>query len=170
MIEAQPELARLRLEQRAKAGANWFYWIAGLSLVNSIAHAAGSTWVLIAGLGITQVFDGVFNNATPAIKVVGILADVAAGSVFIALGYIARTQRAGFVAGLVLYSLDALIFLLFQEWLGLAFHVFVLFSISSGYTAFKVLSSPPPLLPKAPSLTSAPAIQVRPEDLQFRNR
>ena len=35
---------------RLKSGASWFYWIAGLSLINSISAAAGSTWRFIVGL------------------------------------------------------------------------------------------------------------------------
>ena len=36
-----------------KSGASWFYWIAGLSLINSIAAVSGGSWRFILGLGIT---------------------------------------------------------------------------------------------------------------------
>ena len=41
------------------SGANWFYWIAGLSLVNTILLYTGSEWVFVVGLGVTQLIDGI---------------------------------------------------------------------------------------------------------------
>ena len=36
-------LERMNIENRHKNGANWFYWIAGLSLINSIIrHRIGN--------------------------------------------------------------------------------------------------------------------------------
>src|SRR5881394_752088 len=32
-----------------KSGASWFYWIAALSLINSISAASGSSWRFIIG-------------------------------------------------------------------------------------------------------------------------
>src|SRR5216117_2936789 len=37
-----------------KSGASWFYWIAGLSLINSIVAFTGGQWAFLFGLGITQ--------------------------------------------------------------------------------------------------------------------
>ena len=42
-----------------KNGANWFYWIAGLSLVNSAIFAFGGHVSFIAGLAYTQIIDAV---------------------------------------------------------------------------------------------------------------
>ena len=33
--------ARMRIENQLKGGSGWFYWIAGLSLVNSIIGVIG---------------------------------------------------------------------------------------------------------------------------------
>ena len=46
---------RDRLERRVKSGANWFYWIAALSLVNSIIVMANGQWSFILGLGVTEI-------------------------------------------------------------------------------------------------------------------
>lgn len=51
------QMALLELENALKSGANWFYWIAGLTLVNTIAAMSGSTWRFILGLAITQIVD-----------------------------------------------------------------------------------------------------------------
>ena len=41
------------------SGANWFFWIAGLSVVNSLAAFFDVEWGFIIGLGITQIVDGI---------------------------------------------------------------------------------------------------------------
>lgn len=46
---------RQQLEQRMKSGANWFYWIAALSLVTSIISLAGGDWGFLVSLGVTQL-------------------------------------------------------------------------------------------------------------------
>ena len=32
------------IEARFKSGANWFYWVAALSLINSVSILSGSDW------------------------------------------------------------------------------------------------------------------------------
>ena len=32
-----------------RSGASWFYWVAGLSLINTIAAFSGSSWTFIGG-------------------------------------------------------------------------------------------------------------------------
>lgn len=153
-----PEMVRYRLEQRAKSGANWFYWIAGLSLVNSVSSLAGSSWGFIAGLGITQVFDALGASTGGVFKGVAAVLDILVAFGFIGIGALAHRRAAGFVVGLSLYALDSLIFLLGPEWIGLAFHVFVLFSVFQGYRAFRELRAlgPAPAAAPATGLGDAP--------------
>lgn len=155
MPDTNPELIRFRLEQRARAGANWFYWIAALSLVNSLALVLGTTWGFVAGLGVTQVFDGVFREAGPLGRTVNVLLDIGAAGAFISLGYAARRHRIGFLVGLGLYAADALVFLAVQEWIGFGFHLFVLWSIYLGYSAFQELSAASPEAPASPPSLAA---------------
>src|SRR5215471_16932506 len=54
---AAPAQAAAVSVARLKSGASWFYWIAGLSLINSVVSFTGSSWRFILGLGITQLFD-----------------------------------------------------------------------------------------------------------------
>ena len=59
-----PELATLRthltaLEQQGRAGASWFYWVGGLSLVNSAIMLFGGGITFVFGLGITSIADDV---------------------------------------------------------------------------------------------------------------
>jgi hypothetical protein len=46
---------RNALERRRRNGGQWFYWIAGLSLINAALAFAGQDWRFILGLGVTQV-------------------------------------------------------------------------------------------------------------------
>src|SRR3984893_6968137 len=46
-----------QLEAQSRRGALWFYWIAGLSLVNSVVAFAGLNWRFIIGFGMSQIVD-----------------------------------------------------------------------------------------------------------------
>ena len=48
---------KLKTEGRFRNGANWFYWIAALSLINTIIVFSGGDWAFFFGLGVTQVVD-----------------------------------------------------------------------------------------------------------------
>lgn len=135
------------LERRANSGASWFYWIAGLSLINSIVVLAGSQWSFILGLGITQVIDAVAHALGPIGRAVGLGLDLAAGGLFVLFGVFAHKRQAwSFVVGMVLYGLDGMFFLVAMDWLGLGFHAFALYCIFSGFRANQQL---PPLVPQA---------------------
>lgn len=144
--------------QRFQSGANWFFWIAALSIVNSVILLSGSDWAFVVGLGITQVFDGIAHaiaqeaqGSATAIKAIGFGFDLVAAGVFAGFGVLARKQFTwAFVLGMALYGLDGLLFLLFGDLLSIAFHVFALFCIFNGMKALGELrrlaadASPPP--------------------------
>ena len=138
-------VARHQLEARAKSGANWFYWIAVLSLVTSIISLAGGSWGFFISLGVTQLIDGIATGIATELgwgfKVVALVFDLIAAGLFALIGYFAN-KRYGwvFLAGMVIYALDALVFLLFRHWLGLAFHAFALYSMYGGYKATVALA------------------------------
>src|SRR5437016_14082822 len=48
-----PAAADPVLEKQLKSGGSWFYWIAGLSLINSAIALSGSGMRFILGLGVT---------------------------------------------------------------------------------------------------------------------
>src|SRR4051794_40879026 len=47
------------LVQQGRNGANWFYWIAGLSLVNSVILLTGGNTFFFIGLGVTMMADAI---------------------------------------------------------------------------------------------------------------
>lgn len=129
-------VVRVQTEARSASGARWFYWIAALSLITSLVILAGSNWVFFVSLGVTQVVAAVARKLGGAATVVAIVFDVVAAGVFALLGYFAVKQhRWAFIVGLALYALDALLFLLFRQWLALAFHAYVIYCLFAGYRA-----------------------------------
>jgi hypothetical protein len=142
--------ARAQAEKRLRSGAGWFYWIAGLSFVNSLVFWFGGRTSFLAGLGITQVVDaflsvlatemGMEGNAT--ITVAALVLDALGAGVFVVLGYLASKRfRWSFIAGMIVYALDAAILLAFSDFLGTGFHAFALFGLYGGIKALKQLAA-----------------------------
>jgi hypothetical protein len=123
--------------QQTLSGANWFFWIAALSMINSIIQLASGGFGFLAGLGVTQLIDGVAAGVSEqvggAATVIALLLDVMVAALFVGLGLFARKgQTWAFVLGMVLYALDGLIFLLVQSWPSFLFHLFVLYCLYRG--------------------------------------
>lgn len=141
--------ARLRLESQLRVGAGWFFWIAALSVINSVVLLVGGGWSFIIGLGATQVVDvvslAIVAQAEPeivtAVKVMAFVVDLSIAGVFVVFGMVARKRYTGiFMVGMVLYALDGLIFLLVQDYLSIGFHLFVLFGLLGGLRASRELN------------------------------
>ena len=122
--------------------ANWFWWVAGLSAVNSVATALESQYGMILGLGVTQIFDllmvGALQEASGTgetiVKAVHLALVAGAVGFFYLMGQKARQLKLwAFVLGMLVYAADALIFVYIQDWIGVGFHAFVLFMIWGGY-------------------------------------
>jgi hypothetical protein len=130
----------LRIQAQAKSGANWFYWIAALSVINSIMVLTGSGWSFIVGLGITQLVDGaaeaLIEEGVSNARVVCFAINLIIAGVFVLFGAFANRKHLwAFVVGMLLYALDGLLFLLVMDYLSIGFHVFVLFSLYGGLKA-----------------------------------
>lgn len=144
---------KMTLEHRMKGGASWFYWIAGLSIINTVITLSGSHWHFLAGLGITEVIDYLATKTGNAGMLIAIVLDTLAAIVFIFFGVFANKRNTwAFVVGMTFYALDGLIILLAQSWISLLFHGFVLFQIFGGLRAGNELkeleaSMPPVIVP-----------------------
>lgn len=170
--QAQVEAIHQRiLKQKSHSnGSGWFYWIAALSLMTSVISLAGGHWSFLAGLGITQVFDGfsiglMKSGAGPWVKGLSFFLDLLAASTFVFIGIFAkRGSKGAYITGMVLYGLDTLILLAFQEWFGAGFHVFALIQIASGFSALKWLNAPheSPVSPAPQAHGGAPLPETRP--------
>jgi len=135
------ELQKLALAKRIQSGANWFFWIAGLSLVNSVIALAGGGTRFILGLGITQMVDAIAQQASLGMSVPLVL-DLVATGMFIPFGLQARKRRNwAFLVGMILYALDGLLFVLVKDILGIGFHLFALYFIYKGMKANEQLGA-----------------------------
>ena len=162
------------LEQRSKSGARWFLWIAGLTIITSIVSLYGGGFAFFLSLGTTQFIDGMarglsqeFGDAT---KIVALVLDILVAGVFGLIGWLALKRHLwSFIAGMVLFGLDAFILLAFQIWISFAFHLLVVFWIFKGYQAARQLSElerqmklTPPPLPPAELNQVGPAVETAP--------
>lgn len=146
---------RLRTRSVFLSSANWFYWIAALSVLNTVLVLFATDWMMLVGLGVTYVGAWFFSEmgVLGVLLTIGSTAFVAA--FFALLGYFARQRKTwAFVLGIVLYAADGLIFLVFQDWLSLAFHVYVIYSIWRGFRLIKQVEDPE-VLPEIAALQPA---------------
>lgn len=151
------------LKARSSSGANWFYWIAGLSMVNSAIFIFGGNVHFLAGLGITELTDALVDvsiqqGLPTMMKAVSIGFALTAVVGFGLVGYFARKFfRTAFILGIVVYVLDSIIVLLLQDFFMAAFHAFALFGIIRGYLAcravkaFESAQSPSAVAPPPPT-------------------
>jgi hypothetical protein len=131
--------------RHSQSGARWFFWIAALSLINSIVSLANGHWNFLAGLGITQVISGLAIGLSEQLgtiaTVIAVALNLTVALVFVVFGLLAQKRHTwAFILGMVVYGLDGLIFLLVQDWLAIAFHAFVLYSLYRGLAANMKLS------------------------------
>jgi hypothetical protein len=123
-----------------KSGANWFYWIAGLSLFNSLIFFLGSDRGFALGLGMTEFIDGfgqVFAERMGEVyRYAAFALDIAVIGLFVFLGYSAGKRHAwAFIIGMLLFSLDGLLLLLVKDWLSVGVHLLALFYLMRGFQA-----------------------------------
>ncbi|HSB90261.1 MAG TPA: hypothetical protein VLD63_09590 [Anaerolineales bacterium] len=158
-MEAQPQQlqqdrslleAKMRLEVRARNGSGWFYWIAGLSLINSVIALSGATWTFLFGMAITQVIDGMSLGIQRSaglqgfnlVSLIALALDAVVALIVGVFGYFARKgNQTVYIFGMVLYALDAVVTLLFQDWLGFLFHLLALGGLWSGLAAQRKLTA-----------------------------
>lgn len=122
------------LQAHVKRAANWFYWIAGLSVINTVIMSSGGNARFVVGLGATQFLDAVAAHAGGAGATIAFILDALIAGLFVFFGVFAgKASKPAFIAGIVLYALDAAILIPFQDWFALAFHAFALWCISRGF-------------------------------------
>jgi len=133
------------------SGASWFWWIAGLSVVNTIMIHSGADRNFVIGLGFTLLADAIFKE----LKIIAFVLDAIAFATFAGFGILSRKGRLwAFVTGIVLYTLDAGIYVLGQDWMSVAFHGLALFYMIRGakalHVALKAAAMAPPALAPPP--------------------
>ena len=137
-VDQRIAVSRMVAAARARAGAKWFYWIAALSIINSIVVIAGGNFHFVVGLGITSVVDAFAKRVGSAGSVLDVIINGFVAGLFVLFGTFAvKAQKWAFVVGMMLYVLDGLLLLRLRDFLGVGFHAYALFAIYRGYTAAK---------------------------------
>ncbi len=155
------QAAIVELTRRMKSGANNFYWIAALSVINSLVLEFGGNSYFAVGLASTLIVDSIFvgiasemPDAGIIVKLIGLAISIFIAAIFVLFGFFAnKGKRWAFIVGMVLYGLDSLLMLAFQEWLGLLFHAFFLFGLFGGIRALGELQK---LMPQQQRQTDFP--------------
>jgi len=129
---------KLFLDDKIRRHVNWFFLIAGLSLINTIVYLFGGHVTFVVGLGITQMVDGFmsglaqeFGTGGIIIRLIGFAIDGAIAGIFIAFGIFGRKRvRAAVIIGMLFYAMDGVFLLLFQVYINTGFHALALFGIA----------------------------------------
>lgn len=116
------------------SSARWFWWIAGLSLVNLFLFYSGSNTSFVIGLAMTSVASAIFSEQTA----VGLGLAILIIGFYGVIGYCAQREKLwAFYLGLVVYVVDALIYLYVQDWMSVAFHGYVIFHLFKGISSLR---------------------------------
>jgi hypothetical protein len=146
--EGLPLDAEIRsLFDRGKNGAGWFYWIAGLSLFNTLAMLTGSGTTFAVGLGVTMIADVIAvraarNGGSNIALGVALAFDLIVYALVLGCGWLSRKRVLPvFAIGMVLYLLDGILCLLLgRSVICIGIHALALFNMWSGFTAYRKLN------------------------------
>jgi uncharacterized membrane protein SirB2 len=120
------------------SAARWFWWIAGLSLVNTVLFYSGADLSFVVGLGITTLANVFFADKL-AIAVV-ITAAVIGFYFFIGLEA-QREKLWAYYLGLLVYAFDGLIYVYFKDWMSVGFHALAIYFIVQGVMRLRATAS-----------------------------
>lgn len=123
------------LDMRLARGASWFYWIAGLTVINVAVWALGFTWAFVVGLGAVYFAAGLASGLGAG-SVAAYAMDAGIIAAFLLFGYFANKRHLwAFIVGMAAYMADGMLFLAVKDWFALAFHAFVLIMLFRGLSA-----------------------------------
>jgi hypothetical protein len=138
------EMENADLAAKYRSGANWFFWIAGLTIVTSIMTFTGADWRFLISLGTTQVIDALANVMSAELggapKIVALILDLVLTGVFVVFGVLANKKFLwAYILGMAIFVIDGFVSLLVQDWVGVIAHVVVLIFMVPGFMAGRKL-------------------------------
>ena len=117
------------IDAQVQRAARWFWWIAGLSLLNTLLFQSGQDTSFALGLGITTLANVLFADE-PAMAIA--LSAMAIGFYGLAGWQATQARFWAFCIGLAVYVADAFIVWQLEDWVALAFHGVVIYFIAQG--------------------------------------
>ena len=138
------EMEHTDLATKYRSGANWFFWIAGLTIVTSILSYTGANWRFLISLGTTQLIDALANAFSAELggapKIIALVLDLILTGVFVVFGVLANKKFLwAYILGMAVFTLDGVVSLLVQDWVGVIAHVVVLVFMVPGFMAGRKL-------------------------------
>lgn len=140
-MEIEPVQPRILDKKTAYAGANWFFWLAALSVVNTLIIFLSQLPNMPFAFGITQWLDGTTGPLSsegwrPALHTSGLVINLLIAAGFAGFGYFARRGNdLAFLLGIFLYVVDAVLSLGLKDFFGFAFHFVGFFFLFRGLLA-----------------------------------
>ncbi len=120
------------LDARIRSGASWFYWVAALSVINSILLMTNVGFGFAVGLGLTTITDVAFAS----MPVVALTISILSSAVVAVFGWFSIKRHAwAFIVGLLVLLLDTGLCVLIKSWISVAFHAWAIVSIFMAFRA-----------------------------------
>jgi hypothetical protein len=118
-------------------GANWFFWVAILAVINSFLVYYFGIPSLFFGLGTAQYVDAQMVAAGPETqRLTGLAVNFGIAGIIASFGYLTRKGGdVAFIIGMFLYVFDSVIALGYRDFFGFGFHMFALFFMFKGLLA-----------------------------------
>lgn len=133
------------LKSAGDNGANWFFWIAALSLVNTIVAHSGGDRHFIVGLAVTFLVDLIGREivkdhpeSASVVLAIAVGFSLFVDAFVVLFGVISR-QRWLWVygIGMFMYLLDGILYALLGDFLSAGFHVYALLSMFQGFKSYQ---------------------------------
>lgn len=119
--EALERKKRTELEQNARNGANYFFWIAFFSIFNQVMDVLSSKRRLVFGLGAPKYIERVLAAANPTL-IWGLV--IVLAIIFVFFGVFARKGNIPvFTIGIIFYLVDLALSILSGDIVGAIVHV-----------------------------------------------
>jgi hypothetical protein len=144
---------RVWLENQFKVGTAWFFWIAGLSVINSSVNLiiASSRYRLLSfvGLGIvynieSRVFVILRNlpESSGFVRPIGFILALLVAGLFVLFGILGRKgHQWAIIVGILVYIFDGFLWLWELNAFAVFFHIILFFGLVRGLLAYKELNA-----------------------------
>jgi amino acid transporter len=119
-----------------RSGANWFFWVAILSLISSLVFWYYGFANHLVGLGINEYFYHQASATSNSGPIFALAMSFVFAAILAMFGYFARKGNdVLFILGAFLYFVDAIVLLGYREFFAFSFHIFALYFIFKGLLA-----------------------------------
>jgi len=116
--------------------ADWFFWLAILSVINSLIVYYYKVPNTPGALGITQWVDGTTSGINASMTTVSLVTNILIAGALAMFGLLARRgSDVAFVVGIFLYVIDAFLMIGMKDFFGFGVHLIALFFLVKGLLA-----------------------------------